>query len=105
MRLPGFLFAAPAQQLPIKASALELGGRAKADGPKNLLAPVAEQEFQSQDINAFEDAMKSGLARSRGVLETESKQPVVRIVASPISNGRLTSAAAHHSYAGKQKDR
>jgi hypothetical protein len=103
VRLSGFLFAAAAQQLPIQARALKVCGRAKSDGPKNLLAPVTEQGFQFQDINAFEDAVKSRLAGGTGALETEPKEPVARVVATPIRDGGLRGGAAHHSDAAKHK--
>jgi hypothetical protein len=99
------LFATAAQQLPINACALKVGGGCKSDETKNLLTPVTEQQFQSDDINAFEDAMESRLAGSTGALETEFGEPVTRIVMSPISNSGLTGAAAHHSDTAEQKDR
>jgi hypothetical protein len=82
-----------------------LFGHRQADKSEYHLTPVAEQEFQFQDINAFEYAMKSRLAGGTRAFEAEPPQPVMRVVAAPIRDGRLTCAAAHHSDAAKQENR
>ena len=79
--------------------------RAKADGAKSLLTPVTEDGFEFQNINAFEYAVEGRLARGRTALEAEPPQPVVRVVAAPIRDGRLACASAHHSDAAKQEYR
>ncbi len=57
MRLRSFLFATAAQQFAINAGALKVCGRTEAKESKNLLAPMTEQEFQFDNIDAFEYAM------------------------------------------------
>lgn len=84
---------------------MKLFGHRQADKSEYLLAPVAKKEFQFQGIDAFEDAMNSGLTRCAGALEAETVEPVARVVAAPIRDSGLTGAAAHHSDAAKQEDR
>ena len=66
---------------------------------------MTEDGFEFEDINALENAMKSRLRRRARAVEPDPPQPVVRVVAAPIRDGRLTRAAAHHSDAAKQENR
>jgi hypothetical protein len=66
---------------------------------------MTEQEFEFDNINAFEYAMERRLAGRATFVETKFREPVTRIVMPPIRDGRLRGAAAHHSDAGEQKYR
>jgi len=89
VRLSSLLFATAAQQLSINACAFKVWRSSKSEESKNLLTPVTEQQFQFFNIDAFENAMESRLRRSAALLESKYGEPVVRIVASPIGDGRL----------------
>jgi hypothetical protein len=80
-------------------------GHRQADKSKDLLTPLAEQAFQSFDIDTFKYAMKSGLTGRTAAFETEPVEPMMRVVAAPIRDGCLRGAAAHHRDAAKQKNR